>query len=429
MLTILNKFDEFPIIYFLSYFESYLDVVAFTCTCRTVCNWNFIFRQSKVWREVPFRACMTKLCCCRCTKITAKKLQVILSTNRFRAVNLCGSLEFLCQSLCAISVNNSVNKLHFSITNFEDNHSDKQEFVVPSGLRPERFSNLKGLTLHSSMLTTLSLESCSRMFSMIGSSLTSLSMWPSSPIGIVEVLNWTCPNLLYLRIDSFSRFPDTPPVMFSQLEEIVFSYPAEYLADGGYVCPQLKKISIRGLMDDAETICRGLSYASNGVLECEFGDSSDCASDEVICAITRQFPLLQKLKLASENEARTITTPTMVILRDGCPLLSTLDLSAALVYFDDDALEVLGSYPRLQTVSLGFTSEVSDRMYTVLANSATITHVTFVLLIDDIDLCQEARHALDVMKEQFRHAAAYFVTHSVPWRRANVGLYQILFRV
>eukprot|EP00607_Mallomonas_marina_P002881 CAMPEP_0182429130 /NCGR_PEP_ID=MMETSP1167-20130531/25534_1 /TAXON_ID=2988 /ORGANISM="Mallomonas Sp, Strain CCMP3275" /LENGTH=191 /DNA_ID=CAMNT_0024612477 /DNA_START=763 /DNA_END=1338 /DNA_ORIENTATION=- len=182
------------------------------------------------------------------------------------------------------------------------------------------------------------------------------------------------------------------------------SYPEEDYVNSAYVAPKVKKCSIRGADDDIETILYALSMASREICYLDYGDSEATASEEVVCAIAKQFPVLQYLKLTSEGAAKTLSASTMHYLGSCCPLLSTLDFSGLIVYFDDDALEALGYvYPSLRHVRLGFTADIADRMYTVLTMSSSIREVVFVMLEDSLQAREEARQTCNMMQDMFRN--------------------------
>lgn len=331
----------------------------------------------------------------------------VLSAYRHTVVEVCGSIELLRKTLKVISCDNNVQNLHFAIPKIPRSADGRREFCVPPGLGPKQFTNLTNFTINSPDMARITLESCSELFRLVGPNLKALSLWPSSPTGFYSVINEHIQNLEYLRMDAIRTFPDTPPVHLGKLVEVFLSYPEEYLCNVGYYAPNLKKCCVMGFIDDDVTLAYGFSLASPTMEVLEYGDSAACASEVVIQAVARQFPVLRSLTIHSDQTANEITVTTTTALLQGCPLLESLDMSRALVYFDDGALEVLGNFQVLRFVKLGYSSRVLDSLYALLAQSTSLQAVVLVLLSDEEWEEREATSGLDVIREHYRSVKFY----------------------
>jgi len=394
----LHDLPDYILIQIFQFCETAPDILCYMMTCTFARSQTTIYKQSMVWNFRPLRHCMSPGC--RCGRIP--KLDIVLSPilakSRFKILELCGSLLSLGRCLSAISLSNSVEMLHYSITGITVSPGKLVDFIVPAGLRSKDFSHLTTLTINSDYMQYISLASCYRLFSVLGEHLTSISMWPTTPIGVMAPLCQYGQKIKYIRLDD-NEYPEGPCV-FVNVEEAVMMNPGRATR---IFCPKLKRILVRDSDDDLSGVLIRIEKGPPGMTHIELGDSAAYASNEVLQAIAARYSQLVMLRIISEDKATLITVETMQALRDNCPVLEELDLSRALVWFDEDALEVAGEFRSLWSLCLGFTVETAGRLRRVLCMSRTLREIRFVMLDGSDEAKVEARQYLDIMREHFRY--------------------------
>eukprot|EP01041_Mallomonas_annulata_P008117 gene8117-16660_t len=377
--------DDDTIISILSHSEPYSDMMKFSSTCHFFRNMFSSDKAAPLWNKRLLKCCVYGAkCSCGRRVMRPSILDVLLRNRRFTAVEICGSTTTFGRTLDAMSSSNYIGRIYVSIPHIDrSNHNGLLEFQVPHTISSAQFINLKELTIHSPDMQEVTLASCHRLFSVLGKSLTSLSFIHSCPTNLTSILEETCPNLLSLRIDAYS-YDESIPVYRSQvLEELILIHPCAYRSRGKLILPNLKRLNTHGRLDDAERMAQGIRAASAIMTHVEIGDCSGCASNEVICAIASRFSLLESLILCSEEPAHLITVETMAALAEGCPVLRHLDVSTALIWFDEGALEVLSRFSNLKEINLRYSDDVVYRLHTILGVSRSLEVVC--LCCDELD--------------------------------------------
>lgn len=335
-------------------------------------------------------------------------LSKIEAANGLVSVNCCCSLDMLGRCLQSISVKNNVNALHVSLIDIDEtSRTASTEFKVPSNVTLDRFSNLKSLSFYSKSLHKINLSSFGKILKLTGRSLNDLSLHPSCPAGIWEVLSVSTVGLRSLRVDS-SRHEDlsTKHVrdqkIFHNLRTLLLSNPDEALAYKSFsFMPALRSLTLNSVEYDAGTLTMLLSMLPACLEDLTIGDSSACASNIVIMAIGSLFPNLKSLTLRSEDRAHYIKEQTFAELTFGCPLLESLDLSAALVRFEDGAIEYLSELTALNQISFCYSESFLERLQIVLADCKSVTFVVFVLTGRDENEPFQALQGLSQLKRTF----------------------------
>eukprot|EP01041_Mallomonas_annulata_P014456 gene14456-30764_t len=276
--------DDDTIITILSHSEPYSDMMRFSSTCHFFRKILSSDKAASLWNKRLLKCCVYgATCSCGRGLMRPSILDILLRNRRFTAVDICCSITAFARSLDAMSSNSYITRLSVSIPHIgRSNHNGLLEFQVPHTISTTQFINLKELTIHSPDMQEVTLASCHRLFSVLGKSLTSLSLIHSCPTNLASILEETCPNLLCLRMDAYSDDDSTSLFRSQLLQELILIHPCAYRKRLGKFCmPNLQKFRTHGRLEDGDKMVEGL-LKSNCILLTHFdlAGASPCASNE-----------------------------------------------------------------------------------------------------------------------------------------------------
>eukprot|EP01042_Synura_sphagnicola_P000754 gene754-838_t len=166
--------------------------------------------------------------------------------------------------------------------------------------------------------------------------------------------------------------------------------------------PNVKRITSTGSSSSIQKIIYRLSIVPDGLEELELGDSSACASNEVIAAISNRLHSLRSLNLISEDRGHILYKTTMQGLVRGCPLLHSINMSSALVIFDEGALEELADLYHLTTLGVPFHANVIARLAQLLRTSKSTAAPKRITLVLREDLERDrALKEIELLRTEF----------------------------
>ena len=391
-----NSAETESILRIFSYCDSERDLLSIAWTCKNFQQLAFCSDADSLWTSKAFKVCMNDQCWCGRPSYDRKSEGTIFA---YLDVELCCSVKLFCKYLLTASKSNrNYRKMYFS---FASSSFENCNEIMKSLGSVERgsFPRLTSLTINSTELTKLNFESANVLLQVLGKSLTSLNMFPSSPRGALSILHTSSPNLRYLRLDSICHYDVNLPYFNNNLEEIMFSYPpTEFQYRGELRLQNLKKFSMSGMTDDFASCNARLSVLPEGLEHLDIGDSATCGSNEVLLSISTRFHRLKHLVINSGDKAHILFNRTFAAFVEGCPLLETLDLSGALVIFDDGALEILCSLKHLHTLNIPYSARyIPSIRFLLSTNSSRIKQIGFRLLAKE-EKVEAALHVLDLKR-------------------------------
>ena len=334
---------------------------------------------------MPLKLCIDEAGLCWCDRFKCDE-KVISALRKIDCCNIeiCCELRSFCNSLRILETK-KIEKL-FLAWRLDDTSGEICNEVLMNKLHelnPKNFMSLTHFTIHSADLLKLNKDTTTLLLEKLGNSLLSLQFWPSSPQGIMSLLPEKCPNLKSIRVDDLRHFETQQPFIFESttLEELIVSYPREpHRYRGGPIhIPNLKYFSVTGCTDSIPSLISGFQIFPTELLKIELGDSSACASNEVIVAIASRFHLLECLRLTSEEIAHCISPATTQALSVGCPHLHTLDLSTALVLFDEGALEKLTGLKYLTDLYIPYDCTIISSFYSFISQFKRLNKLVFAI--------------------------------------------------
>ena len=384
------------IIHIFTFCSSARDLLNLACSSQSLRALIYSESSDFLWKSIHFRSCFTKCCGCPRPCVDLKVGISALSRISFLHIDVCGTIQTLRAILTVLESKAKIHSICFALKLF---FADTLEFCSAEisnlkSLDALGFRNLRSLTIRCLEMRKINLESTTVLLDLLGSQLTHLQIFPTSPRGILAVLHTKCPNLKFLRLDGLIHSNSESPFINHNLEEVYFSHihpDATYL--GRIEMPNVKRITSTGSSSSIQKIIYRLSIVPDGLEELELGDSSACASNEVIAAISSRLHSLRSLNLISEDRGHILYKATMQGLVLGCPMLHSINMSSALVIFDEGALEVLADLYHLTTLGVPFHANVTARLAQLLRTSkstAAPKRITLVLRED-----QERDRALE----------------------------------
>ena len=363
----------------------------------------FAPKCTSIWNSSTFKTCVKSEAACWCgrRRLHGENLLKVLKKFRLWDVEICCTQEYLIQYIRAMGVQKCIKKICFHLDIVCIENFINEMSLLPT-LKSENYSSLTSLTVISKENQYFSRNGFTALLNVLGRNLTYLSLWPSSPRGFAGQLHEKCPHLKYLRLDSYAR-DDSPPIKSHSLEELYLSYPQEkFVYKSGLEIPNLRRLTRMGAIDDVEAVSAAIKVIPPTLTFFELGDSSACASNQVFVSIAARISSLEWLVIKSEDRAHLLLASTMEALGLGCANLHTLDLSTALVLFDEGAIEAFSSYPNLKYLSIPYSNEYKDRIKYVLKKSKSIKNIVLVLGNDDEEDDMNAKLDLEELRHEFK---------------------------
>lgn len=371
----------------LPYLERLTDFVQLSHTSKLFRSVIFSGKTHTIWSSRPVDICVDSLCRFGCGRVPVTP-NLAWSILRYTSV-VCVRLHLPFNGLSALLESilgnqlEVLRRLHLRFRNSDEPSSSLvQQRALVTPIRP---INLTHLTIYGYPDTISSRNYLDHLLSMFGNNLESLQFMESSPAGVLKLLQSNvCPILSNLCIEGEQLFDDLWGFQSDSLKFLSLHDTGMKLCNNNSIhdtlqFPFLTRLEITDKGDNtsalwrtADDIRRGISTLPPSLKGVELRIDSRLANIAIV-ELSRRLCNLESLSLQLPDKdldgPSNIRFSTIIALKNGCPLLFSLEITDGLIGFDVDAFLALKDFTCLRKIKLLYDDYIVEALPRLLEES------------------------------------------------------------